>query len=813
MFFLVAVRKLMKERLYAVVNILSLGLGISSFLIIALYLRSELTYDQHFSRHKEIYRITTHFSLSNGDTSNFALSQEGLGPLLVQSHPELGSYIRFKSSTQNVLSYEDKQFGWDDIYYVDENLFDIFEHEILAGDTETALDDINSIAISESFARTYFGNEDPIGKTLQSDGYSHRVTMVFADLPENTHLKYSALYPYRSLATLTPDYEANYVRGLMGVNVFTYLIVNPSFVPQSFDGIITQFVEQYMEERLIRVGETFNARITPLVDIHFGPSFQRDRPKGNISYTYGLTAVAIFILLIACINYINLATARATNRSKEIGMRKVVGASRQQLISQFLAESLIFTIASLMLGIVITTIVLNFTPMTQLMDKNELLIGLVEPKIFFGLIALTLSVTILSGLYPAFYLSAISPKAALTKVSNSWRNGFSIRQLLVFTQLAMSIGVIVCSVLMSKQMSFVAEKPIGFNKANQVLIDLRGVDVIKAIPILRRELIADPNIIDVADTAMVPGFGNGINVVPVENNEGVIRQVQVDSILVGAHYLETLGIEVVAGRGFSVDRDSGANIVMMANETMVRMMGWENPIGKQIGDSPDFQALIIGVAKDFHYTPLNNKIGPLLIQLINDDRSSVAPQSRGVQQRTIIVNITGINVPETLALIEQKVRMISPGQLFTPTFLDERLGELYHSETSLMKLTVLFSGICVLISSMGLFGLAAFITQQRTREIGVRKILGASTSQIIVLLCRNILILIVAASIPAFLISHLVMNIWLERFAYRFQPTALQALAPYVMALILVAAVGLITVVSQSLKTAMANPVDALRYE
>ncbi|MDO8272898.1 MAG: ABC transporter permease [Gammaproteobacteria bacterium] len=813
MLFLVAVRRLMKERVYVVVNILSLALGIGSFLILALYLRSELTFDQHFTNHDEIYRISAHFTQNNGVAADFAVSQEGIGPLLVQDFPQLGTYVRFRNSSQNVLSYEDRQFSWDDIFLVDENVFDVFDHEILAGDVETALDDINSIAISESFARSYFGDEDPIGKTLQSDSNSYRVTLMFADLPENTHLKYSALYPYRALSKFVPDYEDNYIRGLTGVSIFTYLKVDPAFDPASFDRIVTEFVGKYMQESLARMGGTFRARVTPLDEIHFGPSYPGDRPNGNIFYVYAFAAVALFILLIACINYMNLATARATKRSKEVGMRKVVGASRNQLIGQFLGESLVFTIIALLLGILLAVLALNFSPIATLMGKEALLSSIASPTVFAGLVLLAFVVTILSGLYPAFYLSAISPKAALTKVQNSNRRGMSVRQLLVFAQLTISIGVITCTLLMSQQMRFVAGKPLGFNKENQVWIDLRGIDVIEDIPVLRNELIAEPNIINVTDTAMVPGFGNGINVVPIENNEGVIGQEQVDRIVVGANYFETLGIEIVEGRGFSLERDVDSNSVMMVNEAMVRKMGWDDPIGKKIGNSPNFQGTVIGVTSDFHYTPLNNEIGPLLIQLVSNDFSSVAPQTRALQRRSLIVNITGDDVPETLEIIEEKIRQFDPAHIFSPSFLDERLNELYRSEINLMELTEIFAGICIFISAMGLFGLAAFNTQQRNREIGVRKILGASSGQIIVLLCRSVVVMIAIAAIPATLFSYLAMDSWLERFAYRFEPNILQAFFPYAIAVLAVACVALATVVVQSLKTAQANPIDALRYE
>lgn len=813
MYILVALRKLAKERLYVLVNILSLALGIGSFLILSLYLRSELTFDQHFALHDRIYRVSTHFQQNNGAPADFAITQEGLGPLLLQDYPQLGTFVRFRNSTQNVLSFEDKRFSWDDIYLADENVFEVFDHEILAGDPQTAFDDMNSIAISASFAQSYFGEADPIGKIMQTDSFSYRVTLVFADLPESTHLKYSALYPYRALSQFVPNYEDNYIRGLTGVSIFTYLLIEPTFDPAAFAGIIDEFAAKYMSESLGRMNSTFTARITPLDAVHFGPSYPGDQPNGNVFYVYGFAAVAIFILLVACINYMNLATARATKRSKEVGMRKVVGASRGQLIWQFLGESLVFTVIALLLGIVLAIAALVFTPISTLMGKEALLAGLASPLVIVGIVGLALVVALLSGLYPPFYLSSISPKAALTKVQSSWRSGLSIRQLLVFSQLAISIGVIACTLLMSQQMNYVANKPLGFDKENKVWIDLRGVDLIEDFPALRNELITEPSIIDVVDTQMVPGFGNAINLIPVEGNDGTVAPEHVDRILVGLNFIDAMGIEIVSGRGFEEGRDTDPTKVMMANEAMVRKMGWDEPLGKQIGNTDNFRPTIIGVTKDFHYAPLNNEIGPLLVQLVSNDFSNTAPQTRPLAQRSMIVNITGDNVPETLRIIEAKLREFDASQVFNPTFLEDRLNELYRSEINLMQLTEIFAGICIFISAMGLFGLAAFNTQQRNKEIGVRKILGASSTQIITLLCRSVIFMIAIAAVPAAIVSFVTVNNWLERFAYRYEPGLFAATLPYLIAILSVAVVALATVIVQSLRTAQSNPVDALRHE
>ncbi len=813
MYFLVALRRLAKERIYVAINILSLALGIGSFLILALYLRSELTFDRHFEDHESIYRLSTHFTPSNAPQANFAVSQQGIGPLLVGDYPQIGEFVRFRNASQSILRYEEQSFDWENIYLVDENVFSVFSHNVLAGDVETAFENPTSIAISESMAQAYFGEEEAIGKILESDSFDYRVTLVFADLPENTHLKYDALYPYRVLAQFTPNYEETYTRTLGGVGMYTYFKLDPNFDLDDWGGIMEEFKETYMTDVLTRMNAQFEARLTPLADIHFGESLPGDQPNGNVFYLYGFAAVAAFILIIACINYMNLATARATKRSQEVGMRKVVGATRRQLMLQFLGESAVFTVIALVLGIITAVIALSFTPIGTLMEKESLLAGLAEPTVLLGIIALAVTVALVSGLYPAFYLSAISPKAALTRVRDSWRSGLSIRQLLVLAQLMISIGVIASTLLMSQQMRYVASKPLGFNKENQVMLTLRGADLIEQFPTLRTELLTNPNIIEVVDTNMIPGMGNAINMIPMENNDGVIGPEQVDRVMVGLNYIDGLGIEVVEGRAFSEEMGNDYQSAMMVNEAMVEKMGWDDPIGKQIGDSENFTAYVVGVTADFHYASLNNEIGPLLIQPFVPDYSETPAQTRPLQTRSLVINITGDAVGATLTSIEDTIRQFDPTQVFDPRFLDAELDNLYRAETNLMNLTEVFAGICILISAMGLFGLASFNTEQRNKEIGVRKVLGASSQQIVLMLCRNLSVLIVVAAVPAVAASYFTIENWLNRFAYRAEPGLFGALLPFLIAVLAVAAIALITASLQSLKTAQSNPVDALRYE
>ncbi|MEX2130181.1 MAG: FtsX-like permease family protein, partial [Pseudohongiellaceae bacterium] len=380
-----------------------------------------------------------------------------------------------------------------------------------------------------------------------------------------------------------------------------------------------------------------------------------DEPNGNIFYLYGFAAVAIFILLVACINYMNLATARATKRSREVGMRKVVGATRAQLIAQFMGESAVFTAIATVLGLAAAYLALAFTPMGNLMGKEHLLSGLREPVMIAGILLTGVSVTVLAGLYPAFYLSSISPKAALTKVRDSWRSGLSIRQILVLVQMAISIAVIACTLLMSQQMRFIASKPLGFDQENKVWLEIRGADVIENIETISNELLTRSDILDVLQTSNVPGFGNAINLIPVENNAGVMGPEQVDRIVVGENFIEALDIELVEGVSFSARLWSDTRRPVMVNQSMVNKMGWVQPLGKRVGN-PESPFFVEGVVADFHYAPLHNEIGPLLIMPLVNNTENVSAAQRPLLISHLLINISSDNVPQTLSTIEETLR-------------------------------------------------------------------------------------------------------------------------------------------------------------
>jgi putative ABC transport system permease protein len=807
-YILIAFRKLAREKAYVLINILSLSLGIAGFLILALYLRSELTYDTHHVNHERIYRLTAHFTIADGEGDNFAVTQGGVGPLMTKDFPQLGEHVRFRPSTQNVLTYEDNQRQWDRIYLTDPNVFDVFTHKVIYGDAKGAFDDPYSIAVSETFAKHYFGEGNPIGKKVSSGAFNYAVKVVFEDLPENSHLKYDALMPMSLMDIFTPGFSNSYANSLWNVGLFTYFFVPENFDPNTFESIHQKFYETYMAEQGKQFKSTVRFGLQPLADLHFGEKLSGDLLVGNIFYVYGFSAVALFILIVACINYVNLATARAAKRAKEVGMRKVLGASRAQLIGQFLGESLTFTVIALVFALIFIYLALTISPLGTLMGKERLLAELADPAVIAGVLGATLLVGLVSGLYPAFYLSSISPLAALTHVRRSWKTGFSMRQILVFAQLAISIGVIACTLLMIDQMRYIHEKPLGFDKDNRLIVRLRGYDVVKSFPTIRGEIKNVPNVSDVTLINFVPGAEHSINMIPVESNEGTMEPTGLHRIQVGINFFSAMGIEIVEGRGFSADIATDVREAAVVNESFVKKMGWEKPLGKRFQAGPTF-ARVVGVSKDFHYASLHNEMGALMMHPIQETLGPVPENQKALISTAFIVVLSGENVPQTLRNIEAIITKFDPKANFEPLFLEDRLNELYKTETNLMKLTGTFAAVCILISVMGIFGLAAFTTEQRTKEIGIRKVLGASDPQIISMLSRPLLWLVLLAAIPASYLGYRAIDAWLQRFAYHTDISAIT----FLLSTLAVCLVALLTVVLQSMRTTNANPVDALRYE
>ncbi len=794
-------RKLLRDKLFVAIKVLSLALGIGSAAVLIVYLEQELSYDQHFDKHENIYRVTAVFDDVGGVQSHFASIADGFGPLFMGDNPLLGEFVRFRGSSQNILSHADTTLSWDSVWFVDEDYFDVFAHEIVAGDSANAFADIYSIAISESVARSYFGEEDAIGKILESNSYSFRVSLVFADLPANTHLKFDVLFPYKLLGAFSPNYEENYVRGLTGVNSYTYLRLNQDFDTANFPTLVDEFMDKYLN------GDGYRVVLTPLASVHYQEGLIADRPSGNAFYLYGLSTAAVFILLVACINYIILALARAAQNANGIAIQKLMGAGRKQLIVQYVGESLVVTLAAMLLALASVYLALGHSSLGSLLGNDSLLEQLGRISSILSIVSISIVVALLAGLYTATSHVSVQPVRSQAPTSaGSWG---SLRTGLLFLQLTICICVIASTLLMDQQLRYVNNKPLGFNSENQVWIRLLGADAIEAIPEIRNALHSSPSVIGVSSARLLPQHGTYINPIATVGDSGEGIDDTVDFMFVGPHYIETMGIELLEGSdvGEPALADGGSHGIV--NESFVQRMGWNAAIGKAVSGFGGASWTIRGVVADYHYAPLSNAIGPLLIVPQNFNFEDMSPELRSIQSTLLLIHIAADRRRQTLEFIDATVRDFDSAQLFSPGFLSTELAALYVTESRLTTLITAMAGICITIAILGLYGQTAFVMYQRRKEIAMRKLLGASTSSIIQLLCGRLLLLIVLVSVPALTIAYLMVTSWMERFAYHAQGSVW----PYLLAVMLVLIVSLAASVAQIVRSSQSNLIESIRYE
>ena len=805
----ITLRKLYREKVYALINIAGLSLGIACTLILALYLRSELTYDRHTHNYQQIYRVVGEYN-ANGKIERMAQTSPVLGEMLKAEFPEIIDFVRLRHiNIRTLIHYEDQHYYWETVYVADNGLFTVFDHDILYGDPAAAINVPNTVAVSASFARKYFGNENPIGKTVMSDRYvPFKITLVFADLPENSHIKYDVVFTYTRPDLINPTDPTIRRQRLWNSVDYTFLLLPKGYDPADFREKFQKFYDRNMAVMGKSLNTTWTAWLQPLADMHFDTSFQDDEPTGNITYVYGFTAVAVFILLVACINYINLATARATRRAREIGMQKILGAGRGRLAAQYLAEAVFFALVSLVIAAGLVEFILSYTSIGVLLDKQLDLNFIKEPALLGWLAGFSLVIGLLSGIYPAFYLSSVAPLAALAGDSRSGKANIRLRELLVLLQFTITVGVIAATLLMWAQIHYVSNKALGFDKENIVTVQVRGVDAINNIPLIKTELLKNSNISGAAASGGVLGEAGSLGLARVENNDGVMERTALNGMQFDGDLFNVMGLQLIEGRDFSSRLLTDIGTMFVVNETLVQTMGWDQPLGKkiQLGPGP---GKVIGVVRDFHYRSLHDDIKPFVMFPLPDNLDRVPDEFKPFQTRDLMIKVAGAGLFETLNYIREVFTRFDTTHPFEFKFLDERLDKLYQSDTRLMDLTAIFAVICIFIACLGLFGLAAFTTEQRTREIGIRKVLGASTAQIITMLAWNIIALVVLGSVIASLLSWYFMQEWFNGFAYRIGVNPVI----FIISTIIAVAVAYTTIALQSYKTAQSNPVNALRHE
>jgi len=791
-------RLIKRDKFHYFLNFLGLSTGIACCIIIMLFLRNELTYDQHHENADRIYRISSNY-VTSGKPLLYAVTSPALGPRLKEEYPEIEDFVRIFPLPEMLFSYGDKRLYQERLVLADPSILEVFTYPLLQGNMETCLKDPNTVVLTETLARRYFGEENPMGKIIQVENQGDFIiTGVMEDPPRNSHIPIEGIISYA-----TWDTNQQSLRWSMyEVFGYTYVLLPEKYDLAAFYEKFTDFYEKYFKADEESYGQVYKPIFLKLKDIHYNTfGFRGEMPLGNRSYLYAFFFIGIFILILACVNYVNMATARSSTRVREIGIKKVLGSGKENLIFQLLGESLLVSFIAMIFAY--GAVLLSLTPFNQRLDLNLEPGMLFNPVLIAAVFGLFLLIGILSGIYPAFYLSSIRSVTAISGGFSSGRTGAQIRRILVTFQFVISIAVVVITLFMNRQVEFMRHRDLGFKKENVVSIRLRDNDVIPKIPAFKQELIQHPDIISVASGIGQPGAPN-TGLYKFEGREGM-EEHNFFVLWAGFDFIQTLGAEILEGRdfdpSFSTDRQKG----IIVNETLARFMEWDNPLGKRITQGSHTDGHVIGVVKDFHFKSLHNKIEPMLIRMISRPEDNMP----GSTPDQLMVRLKGQSLTDTMEWLEERWNKFNPNRPFIFSFLDESFDRLYDADCRQNRLVKIFSYICIIISLMGLLGLSSFTSIRRTKEVALRKVLGASAAQIVLIMFREIFFLIVMAIVIALPLSLLFIDMWLGKFAYK------TGISPVLLGVAAIGAilVAFLTASYHSIKVAHTNPADNLRYE
>jgi len=796
-FMKVAFRNLIRHKGSSFINLIGLTIAITSCILILLWVQDELSYDRFHKNADRIYRIATDEYIG-GKSSKHPATPLNISEALDNDFPEIEKYVRlYKQWRGLTVEHNNQKFFANYCFRVDASFFDVFTVPVIHGDPKTALTQPGTCVLSKSSAIKYFGNDDVVGKTLKIEGEADwMVAAVAEDLPQNSHFHFDIISPI-------PQFRRppSWLFALCHTYILLKDKVSPDQIESKFPGMVEKYFAPEMKERWGMSLEEFSASggyikhtLQPLGEIHLHSNLDFELEKnGDIRYVYIFASAAFFILLVACINYMNLATARSAPRMKEIAIRKVVGSHKFLLVKQFLTESVLLTLIS---GVTAVTLAEFLLPYFENLSGKPLELNYFSNPLVLPLLILTMIlVGILAGIYPAFFLSSFRPAAIIKGSVRRGVKSSSLRNIFVIIQLAVSITLIISTLVVSQQLKYILGRNLGFEEKNMLAIKNASMGLRNNWDAFKNDLLQHPDIthIEGASSTIGEAFSSEV-FYPV--GKTVEEGVYFWRMYTGYDLRETMKFEIVKGRFFSREFSTDSTAVVI-NETGAKELGWKDPIGKQISMVNRINYNIVGIVKDFHFHSLYKQIEPLAI--IFDNRPS----------STMLLRIRGQNVERTLAFVKEKWQSYTSGRPFDYSFLESNIENIYKSEESTLTLFSIFSGIGILLACMGLFGMAAFVTSQRTKEIGIRKVYGASVSRIMVLLSREFAYLWIIANIAAWPIAWYVMNKWLEIFAYR---TDLK-LWIFVLTAIITVVISLVTVSSHTIKASYANPVDSLKHE
>ncbi len=816
-FFKVAMRNLLKRKAYTLINILGLATGMAVCLLIVLFVQSELNYDQQHEKGKDIYRLVLD-RIYPGRTTSYAFIPQSIGAAVKAEFPEVKESVRMYNFTGDAgnffLRIGDKVFEEKKVFAVDSNFFRVFSCNMLKGDAATALMKPNSVVLNETTAIKYFGSVDAaINKTFETDGNNNtnnvfQITAVVADWPENSHFLFDIL-----ISTTGFDFtrELNYIN----FSAYTYLLLNPGASAKALEAKFPLIIKKYVAgdiekrfnesvEQFFKEGNGYYYHLQPLQKIHLISDMEGELgANGSLTSVYIFSLIAIFILCLACINFINLSTARSVERAREVGIRKTFGSARKALIGQFLLESIVISIISILCAFGLIALLLPL--FNQLSGKSLVISYFFQPVNILLIFAFAVIIGLIAGLYPAFVLSSFKPIMVLKGRFKSQKYGLALRNGLVVFQFAISVILIVSTLMVNRQMRFMLGQKIGFRKDHVIIVERTDL-LDKRSEAFKTNLEKIGGVESVSGTTAMPGQQNlfGISY----QQMGSTEQLTGRGIFVDDDYAKVLGLELKEGRFFSKDFSTDS-LAIILNERAVEELKLKNPVGTRL-TTPDgflnapngspYTYTVIGVVKDFHYQSLHQQIAPLFINYLG---------KFGFASNVIAIRIKAANFKDAVAATEKTWKSFVKDRPFHYSFLDQTLARQYHSEETMQKIFTIFSSLAVFIACIGLLGLAAYTTQQRTREISIRKVLGASISNIVSMLSKDFLKLVLIAALIAFPVAWWGMHKWLQNFAYKINI----AWWVFVAAALAATFVALFTISFQAIKAAITNPVKSLRTE
>jgi len=795
-----ALRNLRSNRIFSIINVSGLAIGLACCLLIAVFVFDELSYDKYSANAKELYRVNLGV-LGNGNEEVYPNVDVAVGEGIKKAFPEVVAFTRVFNKRESYVQYKDKQFKELGMTFADENFLQMFSIPLIEGDDKTALRDPNTIVITKEIATKYFGNEDPVGKLLTlNTGQALKVTGVIQEVPANTHFHYDIFMSMSSIPAPQHPTWSN-------VGYFTYVQLKEGTDIKRLEAKFPQLVMEHVVPEIqadmgVSLAEaqksvnTFKFSLMPVTDIHLHSNTKYEiEANGDVNYVYIFGALALFILLLACVNFTNLSTASSAKRAREVGIRKVMGSDKKQLVVQFLTESVMLTICALLLALAIVWLLLPF--FNNVANKHISYRFFMQLPVLGIMLLVCLFTGIVAGIYPAFFISSFQPVKVLKGASSQGSGRKSaLRSSLVVFQFFVSTALIISTIIVYRQLHFMQDKKLGYDK-EQILVlpDARLLGNNQEA--FEQQLLQDNRVVRASISRGAPGTGvmNGTEIYGRNLNGQNSKEIHGNIYNVDYDYIPTLGMKMVQGRNFSRDYKTDSFAVVI-NEAAVRDLGWTNTtaVGKTIVRSGQREFKVIGVVQDFHYASVKQKIAPLMLLFGNNYGG-------------LIVKIKTTDVQGFIAKVKQQWAAFNPAGPFAYYFLDEKFAQVYAAEQRTGQIFTSFAVVAIVIAGLGLFGLAAFITQQRTKEIGIRKVLGASISQVLLLVTKEFVVLVGIACLIAIPVTWWAMYSWLQNFAYRVE------IAWWVFAVAgcLALVIALLTISSQAIKAALSNPVKALK--